>query len=52
MYDVLPKSSKAYKKTFQQEIFLGFVFLLLLFVTLFNPLRANLTKCSNTFKQL
>ena len=26
MYDVFPKSSKAYKKTFQQEIFLGFVF--------------------------
>lgn len=52
MYDVLPKSSKAYKKTFQQEIFLGFVFLFLLFVTLFNHLRANLTQWSNTFKQL
>ena len=52
MYDVFLRVARHIKKTFQQEIFLGFVFLFLLFVTLFNHLRANLTKWSNTFKQL
>ena len=51
MYDVFLRVARHIKKLFSKKYFSD-LFLFLLFVTLFNPLRANLTKWSNTFKQL